>query len=659
MTKKTILGLIAAFFIFFGISSLADEGMWLLNNLPLQQLKDKYGFVPTKDWAENIQLSAVRLPNCSASFVSPDGLVMTNWHCAEEAVQKLSTASNNLYRDGFSASDKAHELKTELTLINLISVEDVTKEIETTVSQDTSSNLVGARRAAVSGVIADRSTKSGLKCEAVTLYQGGQLQVYCYKVYDDVRLVFVPEAAVGFFGGDADNFEYPRHNLDISFLRAYEGGLPARTSHYFKWSKTGAADGELVFAAGHPGSTQRLLTSSALMTMRDVKVPFILDLFRRREIAIQQFALRGAEEKRTSESDLFSVQNVRKLYTGKLKGLQDPKLIKNKMGFEAELLNKASGNLQLKQQIIDSIDEIGEAQEEIRRIYPKMMMIMGTYGFDSPFFEYMVGFVASGDVKHVQAALDHRKSLSKEALRYEEAKLINSLTHLVEFYGADNLFVLEILQGMGPADLARKIVYDSFVSQSNSNDPLDRIALAFLTEADTLQDQYTAVTEKERQGYAKLSDVIFKLFGTDVYPDATFTLRLAFGTVDGYVEAGQPITPRTTIGEAYEKANLHGGVEPWHLPLRWQSAKNKVNLKTPFDFVSTLDITGGNSGSPVFNRNLEIVGLIFDGNIHSLASDYDYNYSPLNRAVAVHSAGIIEALRVIYGATNLVKELSP
>lgn len=581
----------------------ADEGMWLLNNLPLKYLQEKYGFTPTPDWVDKVQKSSARLPNCSSSFVSGDGLLMTNWHCAEEAVQGLSTAQNNLYEKGFYAPTYAQELKTGLNVKVLMKVYNV-------------------RRGA--------QTDPDLKCEEVPLYLGAFTETYCYKVYDDVRLVLALERNVGFFGGDADNFEYPRYTLDVAFLRAYENGKPAKTPNHFKWSKSGPNPNELIFVSGHPGSTKRLMTSDALRTERDLRVPFLLDLFRRREMTLQQYMLQGKEQKRIAVSDLFGWQNSRKLYVGKIRGLQDLHMMESKLAFERKVKSEASP--------ADLADwdtgerMIREAQQSINVHFKKTMLVGRGLGFDSQIF-----------------SVDDRSGLN---LEYEEYKLRDSLTHLVEVLGAEDLFVLGMLRNFGssPSEIAHGLVNDELFT--------DKFVQYVRAEGTSLVQAMTNASDREKQGYAMISKVLFKLYGTDVYPDATFTLRLAYGEMSGYSVNGKDFSPFTTIGEAYRHSLEFDRAGDYKLPYRWWLRRKFVNQRTPLNFVSDLDITGGNSGSPVFNKNLEIVGLVFDGNAESLTSDYDFNFNQGNRAISVHSAGILEMLSKVYRAHALVRELT-
>ena len=643
MVKQIVRVFVSVVLIFAGQNFVvADEGMWLFNNLPLKQLKDKYNFVPTLEWIEHVQKSSVRLPNCSASFVSADGLLPTNWHCAEDTVKALSTSANNYYENGFYARNLSEELKTNLNARVLMSVE-------------------------AKGV-----QKPGLVCEEVVLYLGGQYQNYCYKVYNDIRLVFMPEQRVGFFGGDTDNFEYPRYTLDVSLFRVYENNKPARIKHYLKWSKSGAKKDELIFSSGHPGRTARLFTSAALKTERDVHVPFLLDLFRRRELMTTQFMIRSKENKQVAESDLFSWQNSRKLYVGKIRGLQDPKLMDQKESFEKKFLDDLySGSYSTTNVLADNYASglimVGDAQDVIRQNYAKYVLLVRGLGFDSRLYDYAQSIV-SGNHEFAKSVLEGRQKEAPLNLEYEEAKLRDSLSHLFEVFGPDDPLVVSL--NNGPYALGQFLVYRTALSDVNehlklveggaqavdqSDDPMIRFARFVHSQSQDYVLKMKEAIENEKQGYAKISDSLFRVYGTNRYSDATFTLRLSFGTVKGYVEdGGKVIPPWTTIGGAYKHEEEFEHQGAWKL----FRERLKVNLSKPLNFISTLDITGGNSGSPVINKKGEIVGLVFDGNIDSLVSDYDYNYSSQSRAVAVHSAGILEILSKIYRADRLVQELT-
>ena len=616
------------------ITTKADEGMWLLNNLPKDYLKKTYNFDVTNQWVEHVQKSSARLPNCSSSFVSGDGLVFTNGHCAEESVQALSTSKNNLYEKGFYASTYAQELKTDRNLRVLITTEDVTKEVNEATAK--AGGDASTRQKVIRDIQRASSQASGLMCEVIVLYQGGQYHNYCYKTYDDVRLVFASEKNVWFMGGDADNFEYPRYTMDIAFFRAYENGKPAKTPEHFTWSKAGADVNELIFVSGHPGRTARLLTSEALKTERDMRVPFLLDLFRRREMTIQQFMLRGKEQHRLAESDLFSWQNSRKLYVGKIRGLQDQNLVLSKVNLEKKIFADLQSRPGIANNFANGLLMVMDAQPAIRQNYIKVMLFSRGLAFDTVLYSNAV------------REQDQDSSVNFE---YETAKLTDSLTHFIEVFGSEDSDVKEIMKEYsGPSDAAQKLVRDSV--------SMLRVAKYVRSQSAKYVKAFNDASEQERRGYALISDALFAGYGIAMYPDATFTLRLSFGTISGYIHNSTAIPPFTTIGGVYKHSAEFGNQGDYKLPARWWSQKQSVNLKIKLNFVSNLDITGGNSGSPVFNTKREIVGIVFDSNIEGLVSDYDFNYAPSARAVAVHSAGILEILKKIYRADGLVKELT-
>lgn len=655
----------------------ANEGMWSPNNLPKDYLKQHYNFDVTDEWVKHVQLSSARLPNCSSSFVSGDGLVMTNGHCAEKSVQALSTPQNNLYENGFYARTYTQELKTDRDLKILISIKDVTQEVNESANKSETVQRIQRDKIGLSASdmlnTIRQDGRDPFICEVVLLYQGAQYYNYCYKVYDDVRLVFSTEKNIWFMGGDADNFEYPRYAIDIAFFRVYENGKPLKTPEYFTWSKAGVKEDELIFVSGHPGRTARLLTSLALKTERDVRVPFLLDLFRRREITLQQFTLRGKEQRRIAESDLSSWQNSRKLYVGKIRGLQDPRLMNGKEDFEKKFYKDFYTNAGLSNKFANGLIMVCDAQQAVRKNYARSMLLNRGLGFDSRLFGYARSLVL-GHKQSEQAVLDARDHEEPLNLEYEEAKLTDSLTHLIEVFGAEDPFVIKLmLYGSGPANIAQKLVYGTSLSDVNehrnmtqagdrglqqNDDIMVNFALLVESESEIYKKLSSDAAEQERRGYSLINQALFQGYGTNIYPDATFTLRLSFGMISGYGENERSVSPFTTIGGAYKHSAEFGNKGDYKLPAKWRARKKYVNLKTPLNFVSNLDITGGNSGSPVFNGNREIVGIIFDSNIEGLVSDYDFNYAPNARAVAVHSSGIIEVIKKIYRADRLVAELT-
>lgn len=602
--KRIAIALALLFLIVF-VSGICDEGMWLLNNVPKKYLQEKYGFTVTDSWLEHLQKSVVRFPNGTGSFISSDGLVLTNHHIASEWLQKLSIQQNNYYKNGFLAKTQAQELKClGLELVALMSIEDVTDRINKGESID---------------VIEKEATATErLFGKVEVFYNGGQYHLYRYWKYDDVRLVFAPENAVGFFGGDADNFEYPRYNLDCAIFRAYESNKPAQIKHFLKWSKAGAAENDLVFVVGNPGSTYRFETVAWLEFMRDNIIPLVLNYLRRSEILCQQFAYEGEEEARIVENELFSIQNSRKAYIGMLQGLQDPKLMAEKVKAESDLKDKVSQDSKLNQECGEAWNDIAEVQSLKAEVYNKCF-IAGQ----------LIGAVS----------LDSSTPAEKE---FKKAKLADLLSFLTETFGYDDVFTEDILAGCSPQERANELI----LSDPNFSVPILR------TSVRPFRAKYSQILQVEEDAYTKIARAMFKLRGADIYPDATFTLRLTFGIVKGYKENGVDIPYQTTFGGAFGHAAKHNNAKPWELPQSWFKKVTKINLNTPLNFVSTVDITGGNSGSPVTNRDGEVVGLIFDGNIQGLSCDILYSEEQA-RAISVSSQAIIEALIKIYNAKFL------
>jgi hypothetical protein len=659
----------------------ADEGMWLFNDLPKDYLKRNYGFEPDDAWARHVMLSSVRFNSGgSASFVSGTGLVLTNHHVGADTLHKISTPEHNYYRDGFYAATPADEIKApDLELNQLVFIEDVTDRVKAVVKPGMSAADASAARRAVMSEIEKRSLDAtGLRSDVVTLYGGARYHLYRYKKYTDVRLVWAPESSIAFFGGDADNFEYPRYCLDVCLFRVYEGGKPAEIEHFLKISDKGTADGELVFVSGNPGRTQRIYTAAALKYQRDHYVPFVLDFLRRREILYQQYGLGGEEYERRVRDDLFGIQNARKAYTGMLEGLQDPVFLARKENEEAAVREKVMADPKLKEyaDAWKTIEQVQSRQAELLRQTARFA------GRHYDIAEKLV-FIAAEDQKPNSARLREYRESARASLEQqlfspapihtdlERTKLADSLALFVERRGGDHPLARKVLYAESPKARAAELVGRTKLADvehrkqiakggqaaiDNSTDPMIQLARLMEPEVRRIRKIRDELDELERQAYSQITTAVYAVKGTGTYPDATFTLRLAFGVVKGYVDNGQPIPPWTTIGGAFEHEATHGGKDPWKLPDRWHARKDQLNLQTPFDFVCTADIIGGNSGSPVINRDAELVGVIFDGNIQSLTSRYFYS-DEVARAVSVHAGAVLEALRNIYDADRLVDEL--
>ena len=675
--------------LFSGITARGDEGMWLFNNPPKKILKERYGFDPDASWYEQLQKSSVRFNSGgSGSFVSSRGLVLTNHHIGADALQKLSTKDKNYLAEGFHAKTQAEEVKClDLELNVLMSIEDVTARVEAAVPAGTApAEAERARRAIMNTIEQESTEKTGLRSDVITLFNGALYHLYRYKKYTDVRLVFAPEESVAFFGGDPDNFEYPRYDLDICLFRVYEDGKPAKIENFLQWAPQGAPDGDLIFVSGNPGKTDRLDTMANLAYIRDASLPFLLDWLMRREVMLIAYGQRSDECQRRCREELFYIQNSRKANVGRLTGLQDPAVMAQKQVEEKALRSAVAADPRLRTATGSAWDEVAAAVKVLRGLYKDFFLLEDGRGFQCHQFTIarMLLRMAEEDARpNAERLREYRQSnrASLEQMAYSEApiyddletvKLADSLTMLVTLEGADSELVRKVLDGKSPPDRAAELVRGSRLKDvavrrelakggiaaiRASDDPMIKLALLVDGPARKVRRaKEQKVDEPLRQSYAKIAKARFAVSGSEVYPDATATLRLSFGVVKGYDEFGQPVPPWTMMGGAYKRSDEHHNLEPFNLPPRWLEHKDQLDLDTPFNFVSTADIIGGNSGSPVVNRKGQFVGIIFDGNIESLVWDFVYA-DKKGRALAVHSAAIEQALRKLYDAAPLADEL--
>lgn len=679
--KALMLAMVAA----SGGVARADEGMWLLTSPPLETLKTKYNFVPTQDWLQHMQRSAVRVGmGGSGSIVSPDGLVMTNHHVGLGAIAKLSTKERDLLKNGFYAPTREAELKCPDTEIRMLwETQDVTDRVGGAVKPGMNAAEAGAaRRKMISQIEKECQGDAGFRCQVVTLYQGAKYHLYRYKVFNDVRLVFSPEEVVGSFGGDTDNFEFPRHSLDMTFFRLYENGQPYKPEHYLRWSPSGAKEGETVFVFGHPGRTRRLYTVDHLKFLRDVDLPDRLSRYWRTEVKLQGFAGRNAENARVAQPDMRSVSNGRKVYTGLLAGLQDPALMGAKVAEESELRSFIERDGQHAQEWMGAFEAIASAEQGYREFFEERAtvdaavagskllgrafeIVQLTEELPKPSNERLREY-ADPALPSLYVRLYSPEPIS-EALEIE--KLTQALSLLAERLGGDHPLVVKALAGQSPRSRAEQCVRGTALADpaarkamvegggaKSASDPMIQLAAIFDPRSRELRKLYEDKVESvERDAYAKLAAARFARAGESVYPDATGTLRMSFGTVRGVDRDKVPAF--STIGGLFARQAERAGEAEFTLPARWMQAREALDLSTPYNFTADCDIIGGNSGSPTVNARGEVVGLIFDGNIYSLTGDVVYNGAE-GRSISVDSRGMVEALRKVYGAGALADELT-
>ncbi len=691
MNRRMLLcALILAAFTFQTIPVAAfDEGMWTFNNVPRDDIKAKYGFEVTDEWLHKVQLASVRFNNGgSGSFVSPNGLVLTNYHIVEDIVGEVSTPEKDYAKLGFVARNQSEEIKAPALELNvLMEIEDVTARVNSAVKTGMSAaDANAARRSAITAIESESTSTSGLRSDVVTLYQGGQYNLYRYKKYTDVRVVFVPEFQAAFFGGDPDNFNFPRFNIDMALVRVYENDQPVKVENYFKWSKAGAKDGELVFVTGHPGSTSRLNTVAHLESLREVSIPLVLRMLESRRGMLKSYMTLGDEQTRRAQNELNSIENSIKVYKGQIGGLNDPKIMNRKRLAEQALRKSIESDPRKKKEYGDAWVAIAKGHKDFATYARDRRFLDLAAGFNTVLFGYARALVRLADesqkpnAKRLPEYADTRRAALEANLYstapiyddFEKLKLANSLTFLRNEYGANHPFVKKVLKGKTPEaraaelidgtklkDVAyRRQVAAAGVRMTNSgDDPLIELAKDIDKDAREVRKRYEEeVVAVERGNYAKIAQALFEQQGTKLYPDATFTLRLSYGAVKGYRENGKFVTPFTTLGGLYTRSAQFKKAFPYNLPERWTAKRGAVNLRTPFNFVSTNDIIGGNSGSPTINQKGELVGLIFDGNIQSLVGNFDYDES-VNRAISVDVRGMLEVLRKVFGANEVANEL--
>ena len=664
-----------------------DEGLWTFDNPPVKLLKEKYGFDLTRAWLDHLRLASVRfMDGGSGSFVSADGLMITNHHVGLGCIENVSSAGKDYVQDGFYAPARSGEAACPGYEVNvLVAMEDVTARVLGAVAAEMpDAEAREARKAAIAAIENECSARTKLRCNVESFYQGGEYQLYQYRKYTDVRLVFAPERSMAFFGGDPDNFTFPRHDLDICLMRAYENGRPVKPESFLRWSPTGVADGDLVFVSGHPGSTSRLETMARLEYLRDHAWPFNLEAYKRRLAALRAYSALGAEQTRRALGQVFGYENSQKAVGGYHAALLDAKAMAAKAEDEKALRAKVAADPELARSTGDPWAAVARIQEKLapRAMDVRLVGFGGSQllGLAGQIVQYVAEVKKPNGRRYgefVDANLDSlRNQLVSPAPIYadlEAATLADQFQLALDKLGPAHPFVRAVLAGKAPAEAAKAAVdgttlanvaarqalldggepavaasTDAMIELARRIDPMVREMRRFV------EDEVEAPTTRAME---KVAQARWRVYGRTVPPDATFTLRLSYGTVKGFPAEGTVVAPFTTFYGLFDRAISHGGKEPWALAPRWKEKMPSVDGAVPLNFASTNDIIGGNSGSPVVDRAGNFVGIIFDGNIHSLAWDY-YFSDERGRAVSVDARGIIEALRKVYGADGLVRELT-
>ena len=689
--RQLKLLLVSAFLTVACLAAHADEGMWTFHNPPTQLIQQKYGVNVTPEWLERVRLATVRLSNCTASFVSPNGLILTNFHCSWTCLDEHSTKEKSLMLDGFMAESREKEVRCQTQVADILqSYEDITAKVAAATKGMSDQAANDARKKTLTQLEqaceeASRKDKAGpFKCESVNLYNGGQYWLYKYKRYDDVRLVFAPEDAIAEFGGDPDNFQFPRWCLDMSVLRAYDSnGKPAVTPHFMKIDFKGPAENEPVFISGHPGSTDRLLTVAQLEALRNDYLP--QQLVRGSELRGRyiEFGKQSPQNERITKAALVGLENTLKVRRKELDALHVDELLERKAREEASIKAKVAASPDLAASLGDPWAAIAKAEEASRAIDLPYTFLESGAGFNSRLFSW-ARTLARGSVELPKKSDDRLREFRDTALprieqglsaktpiypELEQLTLSFSLERMREWLGPDDPTVRQLLGKESPDQLAKRLIASTKLADpatrmslwkggaaavNAANDPMIEIAKLVDARARAVRKKYEDEIEAPtRVASEKVAKARFAALGTSVYPDATFTLRLSYGSVQGWTENGTKVPPFTTLARFFERST---GEEPFAVPASWAKVKDKLDLSTRFNLSTNNDIIGGNSGSPLINAKGDIVGLVFDGNIHSISGAYWFD-DKLNRTVAVHPAIIHEALEKVYNAKALLQEL--
>jgi hypothetical protein len=668
-----------------------DSGrMWTFEAAPVDYFQQTYNFRPTQDWLDDVRLSALRMSTgCSASFVSGDGLVMTNHHCARGTFASVQKEGEDILVDGFYAPTLEDERKIpDLHFEQLIDIRDVSAEVHAAMdAAATDEARIEARDRKIEEIQSAVDEESGLRAQVVTLYDGGRYSLYLYKRFSDVRLVLAPELQIAHFGGDHDNFTYPRYCLDFTFIRVYDDdGKPYKPDNFFNWSSKGAREGDAVFVVGNPGSTSRLSTAEQLAYYRDVQYPYVFNLLNDRMEAMLLYTEMFPDKKGEMKTQILSISNGQKAYMGRLAGLRDDELMQRRRDFDRQFRAEVMKRPELKAKYGHVWDEIAETREKMRAMAPDMyglrsngLGVSAHYGKAALLANYAAQMRMAEEDREDQFKGDRLDLVKRVMARpvstdadMELLTLERQLKTMAMQLGTDDPVVASLLQGRNCSDAAKALIARSLLTDSLKLDALlaggpasiDECKDPFVIAARLAYPRALAANKVARETNARdevnrslLGRALYDVYGTDIPPDATFTLRLADGVVKGYEYNGTKAPVYTTFYGLYDRYHSNPGVEDWDLPARWKSAPAGLDLSTPMDFVSTNDIIGGNSGSPVINIEREVVGLVFDGNIESLPGDFIFAEDAGNRTVSVHSAGILEAVRHAFKAERVAREL--
>jgi len=669
----------------------AEEGMWTFDNPPTKQIQEKYGWAPDQAWLDHVRLSSLRFPGGSGSFVSRDGLVLTNHHVGRGWIQRVSSKDADYVQNGFAAASREQEIKVPgLEVMTLMTMDNITERLAKALKEGLpEKEALKAREVEIEKIKGEMQQKSGLTCEHVSLYQGGEHWIYSYKKHTDVRLVFAPEQQIAFFGGDPDNFTFPRQDLDFSVFRVYENGQPYQPKDFLHWTQTGLKAGDLTFVTGHPGRTNRQDTYAQMLYSRDVAIPMRLASLERRKSALVEYAKFSPEASRQVGTQIFGVENSMKALTGYLSGLKDRSAMARIEAAEKELRAKVARDPKLAP-AGESWGKIEQATK-VARGMAKESLNVGTA--NSTLLGHALALVRIAD----EAALPSEKRLpeySDANLKTQRTRLgvpspyypeqetflfTKGLAEAARELGPEHRFVKAMLGGKTPGEVAKAAVAGSRLGDpevrktllaggkkalAESTDPMILLARKLDPIARELRKrQEDLVTSVLTEQASRIARARFAIYGKNTYPDATFTLRISYGAVAGYPANGTFIQPFTTFGGLFDRYDGWGGNEArahdgaWTLPQRWVDRRGALDPSVPYNFAHKVDIIGGNSGSPVIDRKGELVGLIFDGNIESLPGNYFYD-EKVNRGVAVDARAIIQALDKVYGATGLVAELT-